>query len=93
VCWKSVPARERSRGTLAGRCRTLTVVDVDKRAVAAMNTLFPDGASRSSSEIFSRPTSRRLPVPPGRFRVVGNIPYYITTPILFHVLDKPAPGV
>ena len=24
-----------------------------------------------------------------RLRVIGNIPYYITTPILFHILDRP----
>jgi 16S rRNA (adenine1518-N6/adenine1519-N6)-dimethyltransferase len=27
----------------------------------------------------------------GRFAVVGNVPYYITTPILFHVLQAPLP--
>jgi 16S rRNA (adenine1518-N6/adenine1519-N6)-dimethyltransferase len=27
----------------------------------------------------------------GPYRVVGNVPYYITTPILFHALDAPRP--
>ena len=27
----------------------------------------------------------------GQFAVVGNVPYYITTPILFHVLQAPLP--
>ncbi|HVD61305.1 MAG TPA: 16S rRNA (adenine(1518)-N(6)/adenine(1519)-N(6))-dimethyltransferase RsmA [Gemmatimonadaceae bacterium] len=27
----------------------------------------------------------------GRFVVVGNVPYYITTPILFHALEPPLP--
>ena len=27
----------------------------------------------------------------GRFQLVGNVPYYITTPILFHALQRPRP--
>lgn len=27
----------------------------------------------------------------GAFRLVGNVPYYITTPILFHALNRPRP--
>jgi 16S rRNA (adenine1518-N6/adenine1519-N6)-dimethyltransferase len=27
----------------------------------------------------------------GEFRLVGNVPYYITTPILFHALQRPRP--
>ena len=27
----------------------------------------------------------------GAFRLVGNVPYYITTPILFHALERPRP--
>jgi 16S rRNA (adenine1518-N6/adenine1519-N6)-dimethyltransferase len=27
----------------------------------------------------------------GPFRLVGNVPYYITTPILFHALQRPRP--
>jgi len=27
----------------------------------------------------------------GPFRLVGNVPYYITTPILFHALERPRP--
>jgi len=27
----------------------------------------------------------------GDFRLVGNVPYYITTPILFHALERPRP--
>ena len=28
----------------------------------------------------------------GDFRLVGNVPYYITTPILFHALERPRPN-
>jgi 16S rRNA (adenine1518-N6/adenine1519-N6)-dimethyltransferase len=77
---------------LAGRCRTLTVVDVDKRAVAAMNTLFPDGSVEVIlGDFLATDLQAFAGTHPGRFRVVGNIPYYITTPILFHVLDNRRP--
>ena len=28
----------------------------------------------------------------GPFVLIGNVPYYITTPILFHALEPPRPG-
>ncbi len=77
---------------LAGRCRSLAVVDVDERAVGAMNAMFPDGVVEVILGDF---LTIDLPAfagcHPGRFRVVGNIPYNITTPILFHVLDSRRP--
>ena len=77
---------------LAGRCRTLTVVDVDKRAVAAMNAMFPDGSVEVIlGDFLATDLQAFAGTHPGRFRVVGNIPYYITTPILFHVLDNRRP--
>ena len=30
---------------------------------------------------------------PGRLKVLGNIPYHITTPIVFHLLKRPRPAV
>jgi 16S rRNA (adenine1518-N6/adenine1519-N6)-dimethyltransferase len=77
---------------LAGRCRSLAVVDVDERAVAGMNAMFPGGGVEVILGDFLR-----IDLPafagrhPGRFRVVGNIPYNITTPILFHVIDNRRP--
>ena len=77
---------------LAGRCRTLTVVDVDERMVAAMKTMFSDGSVEVILGDFLATDLRAFAgTHPGRFRVVGNIPYYITTPILFHVLDNRPP--
>src|SRR5690606_26927902 len=34
-----------------------------------------------------------LALDPSRLRVVGNIPYNITTPIVFHLLERPRPAV
>jgi 16S rRNA (adenine1518-N6/adenine1519-N6)-dimethyltransferase len=77
---------------LAGRCRTLTVVDVDERVVTAMKTMFSDGSVEVILGDFLATDLQAFALThPGRFRVVGNIPYYITTPILFHVLDNRRP--
>jgi len=77
---------------LAGRSRTLTVVDVDERVVAAMNTMFPDGSVEVIlGDFLATDLHAFAGVHPGRFRIVGNIPYNITTPILFHVLDNRRP--
>jgi len=77
---------------LAGRCRTLAVVDIDERVVAAMRAMFPGG---SVEVILGDFLATDLPAiaasHPGRFRIAGNIPYNITTPILFHVLDNRQP--
>src|SRR5205085_12317037 len=29
----------------------------------------------------------------GPFKLIGNVPYYITTPILFHALQRPRPDL
>ena len=77
---------------LAGRCRTLTVVDVDQRVVSAMNAMFSDGSVEVIlGDFLATDLQAFACTHPGRFRVVGNIPYYITSPILFHVLDNRAP--
>jgi 16S rRNA (adenine1518-N6/adenine1519-N6)-dimethyltransferase len=77
---------------LAGRCRTLTVVDVDERVVTAMKTMFSDGSVEVIlGDFLATDLQAFAGAHPGRFRVVGNIPYYNTTPILFHVLDNRQP--
>ncbi len=75
---------------LAPAAAHLYVVEIDERAVAYLRKKF-DGEENISvvHEDFlhidllelSRRHGRRL-------RIIGNIPYYITTPILFHVLDQ-----
>lgn len=74
---------------LAGRGRSLTVIDVDERVVAAMKTMFPDGRVEIvPGDFLATDLVEFARTHPGRVRVAGNIPYNITTPILFHVLDN-----
>ena len=64
----------------------LIVVDVDERVVLRMRKLFPgldvvhDDFLEVDLEEIARTHGKAL-------RVVGNIPYNITSPILFHILD------
>jgi 16S rRNA (adenine1518-N6/adenine1519-N6)-dimethyltransferase len=76
---------------LAGRSASLTVVDVDPRAAAAMREMFPGGdvavvegdILEMDLGVLSARRGRKL-------RVAGNIPYNITSPILFHVIENRA---
>ena len=74
---------------LAGKCRSLSAIEMDERAVKALKTTF---AGRGVEVILGDFLKVDLPEfaagHPGRFRIVGNIPYNITTPILFHVIDN-----
>lgn len=69
---------------------TLTVVDIDHRVVARMRELFPGNAINVVHQDFL--TTDFSAILHGhataRLRIIGNIPYNITSPILFHILDN-----
>lgn len=74
---------------LAESVRALVVIDVDKRVIELMLERFPavivlhQDFLETSIEELARLHNSSL-------RIVGNIPYNITSPILFHVLDHRA---
>ena len=68
---------------------TLVLVDLDHRVVDAMNKRFGDRVTMVHQDILTvdpADIARKFQV--DRLRVVGNIPYYITSPIIFHFLDS-----
>ena len=74
---------------LAGRGASLTVVDVDPRSAAAMREMFPGGDVEVVEGDILEMDLGALAARRGRkLRVAGNIPYNITSPILFHVIDN-----
>jgi 16S rRNA (adenine1518-N6/adenine1519-N6)-dimethyltransferase len=78
--------------TLTGRGRSLTVIDIDPRVTAVMRSMFPNGDVEVIEQDFLHTDLEAFAAGhPGRIRIVGNIPYNITTPILFHVLDHRRP--
>ncbi|HYJ78810.1 MAG TPA: 16S rRNA (adenine(1518)-N(6)/adenine(1519)-N(6))-dimethyltransferase RsmA [Longimicrobiaceae bacterium] len=74
---------------LAGRVRRLVLVELDRDLAARLAAEF---AGDPSVEVLNQDV---LDVPleavsadPGRLKVIGNIPYNITTPILFGLLER-----
>jgi 16S rRNA (adenine1518-N6/adenine1519-N6)-dimethyltransferase len=74
---------------LAPLVRMLIAVDVDKRVIERMREVFPDGSIQLLHHDVLEIDLQYLARQHGqRLRIVGNIPYNITSPILFHVLDN-----
>ena len=73
---------------LAQRLRAhgqLTVVESDVLKVDFAQLQQTVNATKTIAPNISEPTTAQTPVP--KLRVVGNLPYNISTPILFHLLD------
>lgn len=88
------PGRGALTDHLEGSVGRLVLVELDDRLAADLAARF---AGRTDVEVIHGDI---LQVPPASvtlrprdLRVVGNIPYNLTTPILFHVLKDPRPQV
>jgi 16S rRNA (adenine1518-N6/adenine1519-N6)-dimethyltransferase len=68
----------------------LVLVDLDERSVLRMRELYGDTGVRVLHQDVLTVDLPSLAASLGteHLRVVGNIPYYITSPILFHILDN-----
>ena len=67
----------------------LILVDIDNRVTEAMHAKFGSRVEVVQQDILTVDPAR-VAADHGveKIRVVGNIPYYITSPILFHFLDR-----
>lgn len=70
---------------LVGRCKSLTVIEVDERAIQLLRDTFGDSITIMHADV--RDVSLEGVAGLGRIRVVGNIPYNITSEILFWLFD------
>ena len=73
---------------LLQRCGALTVIELDRDLAARLRT--QDGLDLIEADVLSvdfAALARTLERP---LRIVGNLPYNISTPILFHLLDHAA---
>ncbi|TVR51538.1 MAG: ribosomal RNA small subunit methyltransferase A [Gemmatimonadales bacterium] len=70
----------------------LLLVELDRDLAADLVARYQDRPSVEviQDDILNLPLGALVP-DPGRLRVVGNIPYNLTTPILFHLLERPRP--
>ena len=76
-------------GALLQSCESLDVIELD-RDLAAKLTAEHEGDRRLRVHIGDALSFdfRQLVSPGGRLRVVGNLPYNVSTPLLFHLLDQ-----
>jgi 16S rRNA (adenine1518-N6/adenine1519-N6)-dimethyltransferase len=86
------PGRGALTGHLAGVVGHLVLVELDDVLAARLEERYADrdDVEVVHGDILERPLST-LVEDPSKVKVVGNIPYNITTPILFHLLARPRP--
>ena len=74
---------------LAGRVRRLVLVELDNALAARLREEFAGDPSVEvvNEDVLEVPLER-VSGDPARLKVIGNIPYNITTPILFSLLER-----
>ncbi len=83
------PGRGALTEHLAGRARRLILVELDDRLAAALAERHADDPSIVVlHEDFLQVDLDTLSADPAELKVIGNIPYNITTPIIFHLLER-----
>ncbi|MFL5542366.1 MAG: 16S rRNA (adenine(1518)-N(6)/adenine(1519)-N(6))-dimethyltransferase RsmA, partial [Longimicrobiaceae bacterium] len=80
---------------LAGRVRRLVLVELDNDLAARLREEFAgDPTVEVLNEDVLEVPLERISADPARLKVIGNIPYNITTPILFGLLERrPRPAL
>jgi 16S rRNA (adenine1518-N6/adenine1519-N6)-dimethyltransferase len=86
------PGRGALTDLLVERAGRLVAIEYDRALAAYLRERY---AGRSNVEIIQADvlTVNLSEVAGENFKLVGNVPYYITTPILFHALQRPRPGL
>ncbi len=84
------PGRGSLSDVLLPRAKRLVLIEYDRALAALLRERY---ATTPSVEVIEADvlTVDLGKVADGDFRLVGNVPYYITTPILFHALEPPRP--
>ncbi|HVX38355.1 MAG TPA: 16S rRNA (adenine(1518)-N(6)/adenine(1519)-N(6))-dimethyltransferase RsmA [Gemmatimonadaceae bacterium] len=82
------PGRGSLTARLAARAERLVLIEYDRALAAMLRERYAD--SPAVRVIEADVLTVNLPdAAGGSFVLVGNVPYYITTPILFHALERP----
>ena len=66
----------------------LTAIELDDHLVGELQTLFGDKLTLIHNDVLNVPFPELQTNPPKKVRLIGNIPYNITTPILFRAVDS-----
>jgi len=84
------PGRGSLSELLVPHARRLVLVEYDRALAERLRARYATTPSVTVVEADIL-TVNLAEVAGGAFRLVGNVPYYITTPILFHALERPRP--
>ena len=68
---------------LLARCGQLHVVEIDRDIIAKLRIQFPQGLTVHEGDALAFD----FDTIPGKKKIVGNLPYNISTPLLFHLAD------
>jgi 16S rRNA (adenine1518-N6/adenine1519-N6)-dimethyltransferase len=84
------PGRGALTDLLVERAGRLVAIELDRALAGLLRERY---AGRANVEVLEADvlTVDLAAVAGGPYRLAGNVPYYITTPILFHALTPPAP--
>jgi 16S rRNA (adenine1518-N6/adenine1519-N6)-dimethyltransferase len=87
------PGRGVLTGRIASRASRLTAVEIDRRLAFSLTRRWPaDRVVVHRADVLARPLADWLePAPVEGWLLVGNLPYAITSPVLFAVLDSVSP--
>jgi 16S rRNA (adenine1518-N6/adenine1519-N6)-dimethyltransferase len=79
---------------LVGLCRSLILVELDRELAGELRDLYSgDPTVRVIEGDILQHHPADLTQSVGALKIVGNIPYNITSPILFHLLKRPRPAL
>jgi len=85
------PGRGSLTARLHGKAHRLILVEYDRALAARLRDRYASDTAVTVIQADVR-TVNFSEIAGGPFKLVGNIPYYITTPILFHALEPPRPS-
>jgi 16S rRNA (adenine1518-N6/adenine1519-N6)-dimethyltransferase len=73
---------------LADKCSRLAAIEVDERAIRLLHDTFPEKIELVHADVLTVSLNDLLHGEKRKLRVVGNIPYNITSEILFWLFDQ-----
>ena len=83
------PGRGALTAVLLERLERLVAVEIDRDLAAGLRAGFPpERLDLHVGDAMDLALADLGPVPPGGWRIVGNLPYNISTPLLFHLLGQ-----
>ncbi|MEO7083328.1 MAG: 16S rRNA (adenine(1518)-N(6)/adenine(1519)-N(6))-dimethyltransferase RsmA [Gemmatimonadaceae bacterium] len=85
------PGRGSLTSILLPLCGKLVLIEYDRALAARLREKYADTPNVTVVEADVLTVSLAEAAGSEPFRLVGNVPYYITTPILFHALARPRP--